>query len=174
MTWPDFWWDVASNTIATFLGVLMGIPAALAVERLLERRSEAKGRRAADARQREAVRLVARTLERNIQGVESLQRAIAAGETNLTPQLDATTWNVLRHELSGLPIELLADLSLVFNRVEELRGVQARYEDQFFTAAAALPSAAEAKRALQGVLIELCGRYRVVGERLRRQLTRFE
>jgi hypothetical protein len=106
-----FWKDFVSNISATFLGVLLGIPAALWLDRSISRRREKQEREAKQAVERERLlellRLLRETLERNREIIERMSK-------ELTPD-SLITYNVdpsLLDSTASLKYEIINDLDL--------------------------------------------------------------
>jgi hypothetical protein len=143
MTWPDFAWDVASNTVATVIGIFGGVPAALWVERWRQARADeaddarrrvernavmarrAEKQRAKAARRREDIQAIARALDECIQAnIVAVDRA--ATEVSMTriamySAFDLFTWNALH----GRVVELLQDPALIGSLARFFANLQA-------------------------------------------------
>jgi len=110
----SFWKDFASNGAATLLGVLAGIPIALAIDRWLHGRRQQEERRqsrlSAIARQRQLLELVRSALDKNKKLVEQMK-------AELLPQyvIFYNVDTVLLDGTSSLKYEVVEDLE--FNRL---------------------------------------------------------
>jgi hypothetical protein len=173
MNWPEFWSGAAANTIGSIVGVIIGVPIALWMERVRQRQSDTVAETRRGNRQREIVEQLVRSLNANIGAVENLRAQLEKQATSLAPQLDASAWAIFRGELEGLPPELVYDLSLVFHRVEELPFVLRRFEDLYLTPGAMLPAVDKVRDALRHTLLELCVRFLAVAPSVRDRLKPF-
>jgi len=120
MTWPEFFWDVASNTFATMIGIVFGVPVALWIERRRQhkddlanaiRRNEERRTVEERLRQRRAtlVGLLDTSLVVNLAALQTAETEIGRGEHVFTSGLELQTWDVLKPQI----VELIDDPAFV-------------------------------------------------------------
>src|SRR2546426_6977582 len=96
MTWPDFWWDVASNTIATALGVIAGLPAGFWLERLIDKRRQHSDAQRRRADLRTLVDVLGTSIDANISAIEVNENELSAGRQAIAAGVELFTWDALQ------------------------------------------------------------------------------
>lgn len=107
----SFWKDFLSNTLATLLGVFLGIPAALWLDRLISQQREKQEREAQQAaeteRRLELLRLLRETLVRNRKIIERMSQELTTGSL-----ITYNTDPLLLDSTASLKYEIIDDLDL--------------------------------------------------------------
>jgi len=113
MTWADFAGNAAANTIGSLVGVVVGVPIALWVERRRLRREEiadVERRHRADELDQERLKqrytllgtLLVDTIDKNLAAVERAEIDVGYDRPLYRSDLDLETWDVLKPDL--LPV----------------------------------------------------------------------
>jgi hypothetical protein len=120
MSFVAFWGSLWPNLVATLVGVIVGLPTAL----WLNRRFLAHAHRLEQARERSQVAsmlaVVSDTLSANLPRFKEASTAVAAGLFTYDTEIDVAAWDGVRGELPRLlnDPELLGRLSSHFSRVQ--------------------------------------------------------
>jgi hypothetical protein len=131
VTWSDFAWDVLSNTIATFFGVIGGIPAGLWIERRIERHRNI----VAAVQRGESLGAVASALDTcldaNLFAIEATERDISTGYLTLDAGLELFTWEALKNRIVELidDPKFVARLARYFARLTTFQTMVSVYRD---------------------------------------------
>lgn len=139
MTWLEFWSGAAANTIGSIVGVVIGVPIALAMERARHRREEAiareqtalEAKRTAERlRQQRAavVSLLSRNLESNLHAIERAEIEVGYDRPVYRSDLELQTWDALKPVLVGIidDPEFVTRLATFFARLHEFASLLAR------------------------------------------------
>lgn len=119
--WPEF--------AATVIGVGLGIPAALAIDRWRQRQRRCEQRRTEAKRLQKTCSILSRAIESNLAYLRDLRTAVAKGHTNAGFRFHTATFEILRDDLA-----LMSDLDLRTSVVVwfETLGCVARLNDSLF------------------------------------------
>jgi hypothetical protein len=149
--WDNFWPGLAS----TVASIVLGIPVAMWLERLIESRSERKAVDAADQQLRTALTVLRSTLDASVTALDEAQENLKNGGIPMAPLLDSGAWGVLQGRLERLPnVQVVHELAVVFNRIEEIRRLLIVYEQQFFTVQASMEGVGKLRGALVRAILK--------------------
>jgi hypothetical protein len=144
--WTDFW----PNFVSTLIGVGLGVPVALQLNRLNVTHADRVRVAAETARVLEALTSMRRSLEGNLSRLQALLKERERGGLSYPLTLDVSTWDVLGVQLAGTikdPV-LLSRLAHHYDRLEQLRRLNERLFDVVAGVASTLTSAETVKQAL--------------------------
>jgi hypothetical protein len=139
MNWLDFWSGAAANTIGSIVGVIIGVPIALGIERNRQRRADAADRERREQEQKLAlerlrerfrmlVALLVDNIDTNLKVVERLEIDVGYDRPVYRSDLELETWDVLKPDL----LELIDDpafvvrLAALFAKLHEFAAMLSR------------------------------------------------
>jgi hypothetical protein len=131
VTWSDFFWDFLSNTLATMVGVGVGLPVGFWFERRLERGREKK----TEARRQQELRgfllMLEASLVANLASIQSCEIDIGTKRLRFDAGLELFTWDAIKSQVA----ELLDDhffrvrVTQYFARLKMFESLVAAYRD---------------------------------------------
>ena len=105
-TWRDtaqfldsFW----PQAIATLVGIALGIPAALFIDRVVRRSADEAVERENADRLRTACKILDEALAANVDALFGLDTALKGGQTNAGLVLSSASYNVIKDDLASYP-----------------------------------------------------------------------
>ena len=127
----DFWITFLPNVVATLVGVILGVPIAMWLNRLslsaTNRRDEFEGRK----RLRHGLEALIAALVHNQAALQAIAAQVVEGRIPFDSAIDAVAWDASRSEI--VPFLRDPDLhrkaALYFSRVESLRRLTGMYLD---------------------------------------------
>src|SRR3954447_23936497 len=117
MTGPEFWLDVPSNTIATIIGVGIGIPVGFWFEHRIERQREYKSNVGRLESLRGVIFVLRESLDANLSAIELCEREVGSSRIIYEPGLELFTWEAIKPqvvEFLGNP-EFIARIARFFS-----------------------------------------------------------
>ena len=116
-----FWVAFLPNVAATLVGVLVGVPLALLINRRAVLHGEAARAVAEKARVADALEVVSKALTYNATPLETLVQTLEQGKAQLDLPLDTSAWGAVKADVSGIvEPELRRRLAFHFSRLEAL------------------------------------------------------
>ena len=118
-----FWDQFFPGFLATLVGVALGIPTGLSIERRSHRQAARREQQDAEARLKNALAIVRESIERNHEALEKLSTVVETGWVRPDTDLGVASWIAVQKEvLSGLTErpELRASLASFFEGIERL------------------------------------------------------
>ncbi|MDA8325457.1 MAG: hypothetical protein M0033_04495 [Nitrospiraceae bacterium] len=118
----NFWAAFLPNLVATILGVVLGLPVALYVNRRLTERQRALDRAERTKRRDDSASVLIAACEYNMKVLDRVKELALEGKALRNPDLRSTTWDIVNHMFSPLcpdPV-LLQKLSHHWLRLQRL------------------------------------------------------
>jgi hypothetical protein len=127
----SFWLNSLSNLIATIVGIAIGLPFALWIDRIVRKRDETE--RAKEARQRalKILTLLKLELESNLESIDHFNKDLA----NFHYPVATESWHAFSDggELQWInDPEVVFGLSSVYSQINDYRFLLEKYFDAFF------------------------------------------
>jgi hypothetical protein len=146
----DFWSAFWPNLASTILGVIIGLPAALWINRRVTQEADVQRQASERGAVAHALEILRLALGANKERLERYAKALAESSTLYDTGLDSSSWDALQSELTaelGDP-DLRQRLAYHFSRTEAVKKLNDMYLNFSVGVESSMSNAAEVRRAL--------------------------